>query len=320
MMITTQHNIMMRIGQYLERENESSDSEPLINNELMNITEEVELNISAGTAMKKRGTVYCRKLTLLPPGGKLNVEFDEDGVAIGDNASLFSFFLGQQVHNKSVCPIQVKGWNKYTSEILYHLWACIQRKKNGGKCSRVDLLLASRTRKSEKAVNAVTLENNTRAVVNLSEEVNEVKKKANQAIEEAKKDDENARIEAEQAKIEAEKAKKEAEVVRNDVDKKIAENNEVWEKKFSQLLDFFEARGSLNNDDLGSEGASKVNHIGSVMAGGLAKEQNSELNPELNSELNPFILLVCPAPLLLAVLLPCSPAACCPAPLPKLNA
>ncbi|XP_021741183.1 uncharacterized protein LOC110707480 [Chenopodium quinoa] len=128
MMITTQHNIMMRIGQYLERENESSDSEPLINNELMNITEEVELNISAGTAMKKRGTVYCRKLTLLPPGGKLNVEFDEDGVAIGDNASLFSFFLGQQVHNKSVCPIQVKGWNKYTSEILYHLWACIQEK------------------------------------------------------------------------------------------------------------------------------------------------------------------------------------------------
>ncbi|XP_021751072.1 uncharacterized protein LOC110716745 [Chenopodium quinoa] len=268
-----------QIGQYLERENASSDSEPLINNELMNITEEEELNISASTIVKKRGTVYCRKLTLLPPGEKLNVEFDEDGVVIGDNASLFSFFLGQQVRNKSVCPIQVKGWNEYTSEILDHL--CIQekwsfddpeqrrecvmkhaqrlfrfarsklkrkyfsklttkeerlknkpshmtkvewkflvdywsndtvlekskkasesrahqkmphyngtksfgrarqeiRKKNGGKCSRVDLLLASRTRKSEKAVNVITLENNTRAV----DEINKLKEQRDQGLNE----------------------------------------------------------------------------------------------------------------------------------------
>uniref|UniRef100_A0A803N3I4 Transposase, Ptta/En/Spm, plant n=1 Tax=Chenopodium quinoa TaxID=63459 RepID=A0A803N3I4_CHEQI len=332
------------------------------------------------------------KLILLPPGEKLNVEFDEDGVAIGDNASSFSFFLGQQVRNKSVCPIQVKEkWSfddpeqrrecvmrhahrlfryarsklkrKYFStpktkeerlknkpgfmtkvewKFLVDYWSNDTimekskkasesrahqnmphyngtksfgrtrqeiRKKNGGKCSRVDLLLASRTRKSEKAVNAVTLENNIGAVdeinklkeqrdqglnektdeqiiqdvlgkdkhrylkaygpsrsitqhfkvkssrLDLSEEVKEVKKKANQAVEEARKDAENARTEAEQAKIEAEQAKKEAEAVRNDVDKKIAENNAVWEEKISQLLDFLEAGGSLNNDS-GSDGAS----------------------------------------------------------------
>ena len=81
--------------------------------------------LDTGAAKKKRGTVYCRKLTLLPPGEKLNVEFDDDGVAIGDNASLFSFFLGQQVRNKAVCSVQVKCWDEYKSETLDHLWACI---------------------------------------------------------------------------------------------------------------------------------------------------------------------------------------------------
>ncbi|KAL2924698.1 Iron-regulated protein FrpC [Bienertia sinuspersici] len=206
------------------------DIEPVNEREVMNIKEEGELNNSGTT--RKRGTVYCRKLTMLPPGEKLNVEFDEDG---------------QQVRNKSVCPVQVKGWDEYTSETLDHLWACIKekcsfddpeyrresvmkhaqrlfrdarsklkrkyfndtrlktkeerlknklekskkasesrahqkmphyngtksfarlrqeiRQKNEGKCSRVNVLVASRTRKSKKAVNVLTLEKNTLAVV-----------------------------------------------------------------------------------------------------------------------------------------------------------
>ncbi|KAL2923062.1 Diamine acetyltransferase, partial [Bienertia sinuspersici] len=56
--------------------------------------------------------------------------------------------------------------------------------KNEGKCSRVDVLVESHTRKSKKAVNALTLEKNNLAVV-------------------------------------TEKAKKEAKAIRNDVDRKI---------------------------------------------------------------------------------------------------
>ncbi|KAL2938310.1 putative spastin-like protein spas-1 [Bienertia sinuspersici] len=66
------------------------DIEPVNEREVMNIEEEGELNNSGTT--RKRGTVYCRKLTMLPPVEKLNVEFDEDGNAIGAHASLFSFF------------------------------------------------------------------------------------------------------------------------------------------------------------------------------------------------------------------------------------
>uniref|UniRef100_A0A803N8X0 Uncharacterized protein n=1 Tax=Chenopodium quinoa TaxID=63459 RepID=A0A803N8X0_CHEQI len=86
-------------------------------------------------------------------------------------------------------------------------------------------------------------------------QVNEVIKKADQAIEDARKEAETARTEAEQAKIEAEQAKKEAEAVKNDVDRKIADNNAVWEKKFSQLLDFLGAGSSSDSDDLGSQGS-----------------------------------------------------------------
>ncbi|KAL2901968.1 Cellulose synthase-like protein D2, partial [Bienertia sinuspersici] len=208
------------------------DIDPINERKVMNIEEEGELNISGTT--RKRGTVYCRKLTMLPPGEKLNVEFDEDGNAI----------------------VQFKGLDEYTSETLDHLWACVKEKcsfddpeyrresvmkhaqrlfrdarrklkrkyfsdrmlktkeeylknkpsemtkdewkflekskkasesrahqkmphyngtksfarlrqeiaKNEGKCSRVDVLVASRTRKSKKAVNALTLEKNTLAV------------------------------------------------------------------------------------------------------------------------------------------------------------
>ncbi|KAL2930093.1 hypothetical protein RDABS01_035503 [Bienertia sinuspersici] len=227
------------------------DIELVNEREVMNIEEEGELNISGTT--RKRETVYCRKLTMLPPGEKLNVEFDENGNAIG-------------------------------------------------KCSRVDVLVASRTRKSKKAVNALTLEKNTLVVdeikklkeqrdqglndktdeqifqdvlgkdkhgylraygpgksitqhfkvkpsrLDLSQELIEVKKKADQLIEEARKDAENARTEAE-------KAKKEAEAVRNDVDRKIEQNNAIWEKKFHQLMNFIKG-GTYSNDGDSGNGSS----------------------------------------------------------------
>ncbi|KAL2933641.1 Cystic fibrosis transmembrane conductance regulator [Bienertia sinuspersici] len=74
------------------------DIGPVNEREVMNIEEERELNISV--LLEKEGTVYCIKLTMLPPGEKLNVEFDED----------------------------VKGWDEYTSETLNHLWACVKEK------------------------------------------------------------------------------------------------------------------------------------------------------------------------------------------------
>ncbi|KAL2940874.1 ATP synthase subunit b [Bienertia sinuspersici] len=151
------------------------------------------------------------------------------------------------------------------------------RQKNEGECSRVDVLVASRTRKSKKAVNVLTLEKNTLAVdvlgkdthwylraygpgksitqhfkvkpsrLDLSQELIEVKKKADQLIEEARKD-------AECARMEAEKAKKEAEAIRNDVDRKIEQNNAIWEKKFHQLTNFI--KGGTYDDDSGNESSS----------------------------------------------------------------
>ncbi|KAL2901924.1 Ribonucleoside-diphosphate reductase subunit alpha [Bienertia sinuspersici] len=337
------------------------DIEPVNEREVMNIEEEGELNNSGTT--RKRGTIYCRKLTMLPPGEKLNVEFDED--------------------------VQVKGWDEYTSETLDHLWACVKEKcsfddpeyrresvmkhaqqlfrdarsklkrkyfndtrlktkeerlknkpsemkkiewkflvdhwsdekfkekskkasesrahqkmphYNGTKsfahlrqeiiwkCSRVDVLVASRTRKSKKAVNdeikklkeqrdqghndktdeqifqdvlgkdthgylraygpgkSITQHFKVKpSRLDLSQELIEVKKKADQLIEEARKDSENARMEAE-------KAKKEAEAIRNDVDRKIEQNNAIWEKKFHQLMNFI--KGGTYDDDSGNESSS----------------------------------------------------------------
>ncbi|KAL2934201.1 Ribonucleoside-diphosphate reductase subunit alpha [Bienertia sinuspersici] len=379
------------------------ETEPVNEREVMNIEEEGELNNSGTT--RKRGTVYCRKLTMLPPGEKLNVEFDEDGNAIGPHASLFFFSWVNKFEINLFVQYKLKV-GKYTSETLDHLWACVKekcsfddpeyrresvmkhaqwlfrdarsklkrkyfndtrlktkeerlknkpsemtkiewkflvdhwsdekfkekskkasgsrahqkmpyyngtksfarlrqeiRQKNEGKCSRVDVLVASRTRKSKKAVNVLALEKNTLVVdeikklkeqrdqglndktdeqifqdvlgkdthgylraygpgksitqhfkvkpsrLNLSQELIEVKKKADQLIEEARKDAENARMEAE-------KAKKEAEAIRNDVDRKIEQNNAIWEKKFHQLMNFIKV-GSYSNDDVsGNESSS----------------------------------------------------------------
>lgn len=107
---------------------------------------ESELN-AAGTTKKTRGIVYCRKLTTLP-----------------------------LVRNRTVIPVQVSGWDEIKPEALEHLWS-VQAKseksrqsrahqqmphyngtqsytrlrhdfkeKYGKECSRLDLMLKSRTR------------------------------------------------------------------------------------------------------------------------------------------------------------------------------
>ncbi|KAL2922550.1 polyprotein, partial [Bienertia sinuspersici] len=69
--------------------------------------------------------------------------------------------------------------------------------------------------------------------LDLSQELIEVKKKAHQLIQEAKK---------------------EAEAIRNDVDRKIEQNNAIWEKKFHQLMNFI--KGGTYDDDSGNESSS----------------------------------------------------------------
>ncbi|KAK9750137.1 hypothetical protein RND81_02G175900 [Saponaria officinalis] len=84
--------------------------------------------ITLGKTKKTRGTVYCRKLTALAPGERIFVEFNADGIPIGQNASIFAFFLGEQVRNRAVFPIQVNGWEDFKEETLDHLWSCIMEK------------------------------------------------------------------------------------------------------------------------------------------------------------------------------------------------
>ncbi|KAL2895378.1 Olfactomedin-like protein 2B, partial [Bienertia sinuspersici] len=105
------------------------------------------------------------------------------------------------------------------------------RQKNEGKCSRVDVLVASGTRISKKADEIKKLKEQSDqglhdkqmskffrvCLAKIHMELIELKKKADQLIEEARKDVENARTEAEQSK-------KEAEAVRNNVDRKIEQN------------------------------------------------------------------------------------------------
>ncbi|KAK9668290.1 hypothetical protein RND81_13G048300 [Saponaria officinalis] len=84
--------------------------------------------ITQGKVKKTRGHVYCKKLTELAPGEKVFIEFNEDGIPIGDYSTTFSYFIGEQVRNQSVCPVQVSKWEDYTSETLDHLWRCILEK------------------------------------------------------------------------------------------------------------------------------------------------------------------------------------------------
>ncbi|XP_056686263.1 uncharacterized protein [Spinacia oleracea] len=106
------------------------DDAPLdeIEGALVNMDVDLDNPETVTKSKKSRGTFYCRKLTLLPPGKKINVEFDEDGNSIGPESSLFSFYLGQQVQNHSVCHVQVKLWEDFKLETLDHLWTCILEK------------------------------------------------------------------------------------------------------------------------------------------------------------------------------------------------
>ncbi|KAJ8436834.1 hypothetical protein Cgig2_018930 [Carnegiea gigantea] len=171
--------------------------------------------INPGTMKKTRGIVYCRKLTTLPPGEKLTVEFDNDGILMGANGSSFSFFLGNQVRNRTIIPVQgvfsfdspelrkepilrharalfkdsrhklkrkyfdnpklktkvdrMKNRPVYMLDVdwkyLVNLWSSpeFQKEKYERECSRLDLMLKSRTRTSDKPVNAENLANNTHA-------------------------------------------------------------------------------------------------------------------------------------------------------------
>ncbi|KAL2904846.1 Chorismate synthase, partial [Bienertia sinuspersici] len=155
------------------------------------------------------------------------------------------------------------------------------RQKNEGKCSRVNVLVASRTRKSKKVVNALTLENNTLAV----DEIKKLKEQRDQGLNDKTDEQifqdvlgkdthgylraygpgksiaqhfkiEEARKDAENARTEAEKAKKEVKAVRNDVDRKNEQKNAIWEKKFHQLMNFIKGGTYSNDDDSGNESSS----------------------------------------------------------------
>ncbi|KAJ8444889.1 hypothetical protein Cgig2_015235 [Carnegiea gigantea] len=113
---------MCSVEHTMEDQNLTSTNQGTGNNES-------ELN-AAGATKKTRGIVYCRKLTTLPPGEKLTVEFDNDSIPVGANGSSFSFFLGNQVRNRIVIPVQVSGWDEIKPEALEHLWSCVQLRKN----------------------------------------------------------------------------------------------------------------------------------------------------------------------------------------------
>ncbi|KAJ8426336.1 LOW QUALITY PROTEIN: hypothetical protein Cgig2_024138 [Carnegiea gigantea] len=121
------------------------------------------------------------------------MEFHNDGIPVGANGSSFSFFLGNQVKNRTVIPIQVYGWDKIKPEALEHLWRCVHKlkckyfdnpklktkvdqmknrqkvrkadkvehkEKYGRECARLDLMLKFHRRTSDKLVNAENLTNN----------------------------------------------------------------------------------------------------------------------------------------------------------------
>ncbi|KAL2896200.1 tRNA dimethylallyltransferase [Bienertia sinuspersici] len=141
------------------------------------------------------------------------------------------------------------------------------RQTNEGKCSRVDVLVASRMRKSKKADvlgkdthvylraygpgKIITQHIKVKPTrLDLSQELIKVKKKEDQLIDEARKDAENAKTEAEQAK-------KETEAVRNDMDRKIEQNQCNLGKKVPPTYGFYRRGTYSNDDDSGNESSSR---------------------------------------------------------------
>ncbi|XP_056698029.1 uncharacterized protein [Spinacia oleracea] len=203
----------------------------------------------------------------------------------GDWKYLVDFWSGDKFKAKSAKATESRAHQKMPH---YNGTKSFARAKDEYDCSRVDLLIESRKRKSKKSVNAITLANNINAVsemkklteerqqglnttqmnkylrrclpsrINLAHEVIEVRKTAEQAILEARKDAEdatNAREEAKLAKKEAENAreeaklaKKEAAAARDEIDQKIAANNKLWEKRLRNILQGAGLYASENND------------------------------------------------------------------------
>lgn len=58
--------------------------------------------INLGIVKKTRGSAYCRKLTTLPPGEKLTVEFDNDGIPVGSN--------GSSQRHWNICGVVCRGF------------------------------------------------------------------------------------------------------------------------------------------------------------------------------------------------------------------
>ncbi|KAL2901103.1 putative GTP-binding protein EngB [Bienertia sinuspersici] len=252
------------------------DIEPVNEREVMNIKEEGELNNSEGQYNVESLSCYLLEKNLMWSLMRMekcsfdDPEYRRESVMKHAQREKSKKASESRAHQKMPHYNGTKSFAHLRDEI---------RQTNDGKCSRVDVLVASRTRKSKKAVNVLTLEKNTLAVEQRDQGLNdkideqifqdvlgkdtygylraygpskkliEVKKKANQLIEEVRKDAENARMEAE-------KAKKEAEAIRNDVDRKIEQNNAIWEKNFHQLMNFIKGGTYSNDDDSGNESSS----------------------------------------------------------------
>lgn len=82
-------------------------------------------------------------------------------------------FLSFWAIKLEIIPVQVSGWDKIKPEALEHLWSCVQKEKYGRECSRLDLMLKSHTRTSDKPVNAENLANNMHAKVAMEKLKNE---------------------------------------------------------------------------------------------------------------------------------------------------
>ncbi|KAJ8435989.1 hypothetical protein Cgig2_013798 [Carnegiea gigantea] len=154
---------------------------------------------------RKRGDVCCRKLIDLQPGEKLQVDFDQDCHPVGANSSIFTFYLGQTVRNRTCCPLAVPEWkyiesgrcklkakyyddpeliNRYQREnnkpgkVLKSDWLYLctlwhdpqfQRQKNKKERTPAEILIESRKRKTTKPVNKEKLANNVDAVSKLED-------------------------------------------------------------------------------------------------------------------------------------------------------
>ncbi|XP_070021500.1 uncharacterized protein [Nicotiana sylvestris] len=79
---------------------------------------------------KTRGPTRCVKIINLQEGQKLVVQFDEDHQVIGENATEFTWFLGQTVRNRTCCPLKVNDWKEMEQDKIDHMWDIILKKFN----------------------------------------------------------------------------------------------------------------------------------------------------------------------------------------------